>query len=73
MSPKPWGARRLVRGLWVRVMRGMCPNGFTVAVKGAVLGTRMWLRSGGGGGGGGWDATCSEEGWENGKWTAALG
>lgn len=40
MSLKPWGARRLVRGLWVRVMRGMCPNGFTVAVKGAVMGPR---------------------------------
>lgn len=29
-----------MRGLWVRVMGGMCPDGFTVAVKGAVLGTR---------------------------------
>lgn len=43
MSLKPWGVRRLVRGLWVRVMRDMCPDGFTVAVKGAVFGTRSGL------------------------------
>lgn len=27
----------LERGLWVRVMEGMCPDGFTVALKGAVV------------------------------------
>lgn len=37
------------------------------------VGDEEWLGSGGGSGGDGWDATCSEEGWENGKWTAALG
>lgn len=51
MSLKPGGVRRLEKGLWVRVMRGMCPDGFIVAVKGAVLGTesgsalvRWWRR-----------------------------
>lgn len=48
------------KGVWVRVMRGMCPDGSIVPVKGAVFGTGAALpgwqggpagESGGGGGG----------------------
>ena len=31
------GRKEAGTGLWVRVMRGMCPDGFVVAVKGAVF------------------------------------
>lgn len=60
-------------------MRGMCPDGFIVAVKEAVFWGRgaaqLLSDSGGGGGGGGsgggeivgGDATCGEQRWENGK------
>lgn len=76
------GVRRLEKGLWVRVMRGICPDGFILAVKGAVFWGRgaaqLWSDGDDGGGeegvvGGGrgvtigGDATSGEQRWENGK------
>ncbi len=63
--------KEATKGLWVRVMRGMCPDGFIVAVKGAVFWGRgaaqLWSDGGGGGGTVGGDATSGEQRWENGK------
>lgn len=66
------GHKEARKGLWVRVMRGMCPDGFIVAVKEAVFWGReaaqLWSNGGGGGGGTiGGDTTRGEQRWENGK------
>lgn len=63
------GCKELEKELWVRVMGGMCPNVFIVAVKGAVFWGRgaaqHWPNGCGGTVGG--DATSGEQRWENGK------
>lgn len=60
--------KEVKKALWV--MRGMCPDGFIVTVKGAVFWGRgaAQLQSSDGDGGGtfGRDATCGEQRWENG-------
>ncbi len=58
------------KGLWVRVMRGMCPDGFIVAVKEAVFwgrGAALLWSDGDGEGTVEEDATRGEQRWENGK------
>ena len=53
-------------------MRGMCPDRFIVAVKGAVLwgrgAARLWSDGGGGGGGGTVGGDTARRGAEMGEW-----